>query len=91
MPLMCSNYDAVTSTERLRLHYGVELPPGVNLRTDVWPTYEAPFVRRHPHADVGDDAVSAREAMVGLFGLVPHWARSDLRQALVQRQVRNRR
>ena len=74
MTLMCSNYDAVTSTERLRLHYGVELPPGVNLRTDVWPAYQAPFVRRHPHADVGDDAVPAREAMVGLFGLVPHWA-----------------
>lgn len=71
---MCSNYDACTSTERLKLHFGVELPPGTNLRTDVWPTYQAPFVRRHPNADVGDDAVPPREAMVGLFGLVPHWA-----------------
>ena len=34
---MCSNYDACTSTERLRLHFGVELPAGVNLRKDVWP------------------------------------------------------
>lgn len=71
---MCSNYDACTNTERLRLHFGVTLPPGTNLRTDVWPTYSAPFVRRHPNADVGDDAVPPREALQGLFGLVPHWA-----------------
>lgn len=71
---MCSNYDACTNTERLKLHFGVTLPPGTNLRTDVWPTDQAPFVRRHPNADVGDDAVPPREAMVGLFGLVPHWA-----------------
>ena len=71
---MCSNYDACTNTERLRLHFGVSLPPGTNLRTDVWPTYSAPFVRRHPNADVGDDAVPPREALQGLFGLVPHWA-----------------
>jgi putative SOS response-associated peptidase YedK len=31
-------------------------------------------VRRHPNADVGDDAVPPREALQGLFGLVPHWA-----------------
>jgi putative SOS response-associated peptidase YedK len=71
---MCSNYDAVTSPERLRLHFGVELPAGTNLRSEVWPVYEAPFVRRHPNADVGDDAVPPREAMAGLFGMVPHWA-----------------
>ncbi|WP_066260801.1 SOS response-associated peptidase [Hydrogenophaga flava] len=71
---MCSNYDACTNTERLRLHFGVSLPPGTNLRTDVWPTYSAPFVRRHPNADAGDDAVPPREALQGLFGLVPHWA-----------------
>lgn len=73
---MCSNYDACTSTstERLRLHFGVELPAGVNLRKDVWPAYQAPFVRRHPNADVGDDAVPPRESLVGLFGMVPHWS-----------------
>lgn len=42
--------------------------------TDVWPTYAAPFVRRHSNADVGDDAVPPREALGGLFGMVPHWA-----------------
>src|SRR5690606_36608195 len=38
------------------------------------PLYEAPFVRRHPHKDVGDDAVPPREGMAGLFGMIPHWA-----------------
>lgn len=71
---MCSNYDAVVDAERLRLHFGVTLPAGTQLRPDVWPIYKAPFVRRHPHADVGDDAVPPREALVGLFGMVPHWA-----------------
>lgn len=75
---MCSNYDACTSLERLRLHFGVDLPPELpprkSLHHDVWPTYQAPFVRRHPNADGGDDAVPPRESMAGLFGLVPHWS-----------------
>lgn len=69
---MCAHYEAVVKPERLRMHFGVELPPGV--KDQVWPLYQAPFVRRHPHKDVGDDAVPAREAAAGLFGLVPHWA-----------------
>ena len=32
------------------------------------------FIRRHPHADAGDDAVSEREAVAGIFGLLPNWA-----------------
>lgn len=69
---MCSNYDACTKPERLRMHFGVE--PPARGKSEVWPLYEAPFIRRHPHKDVGDEAVPAREAMAGLFGLVPHWA-----------------
>jgi putative SOS response-associated peptidase YedK len=69
---MCSNYDSVTKTERLRVHFGVEPPAGIT--SEVWPLYHAPFIRRHPHHDVGDDAVPPREALAGLFGLVPHWA-----------------
>lgn len=71
--VMCSNYQAVTTTERLRLFFGVEAPPP-QVRTDVWPLYEAPFIRRHPNKDVGDAAVPPREVMAGLFGLVPFWA-----------------
>jgi putative SOS response-associated peptidase YedK len=69
---MCSNYDAVVSTERLRLYFGVDAPPAA--KAQVWPLYEGCFIRRHPHKDVGDEAVPPREAMAGLFGLIPHWA-----------------
>lgn len=69
---MCSNYDSVTKTERLKLHFGVNAPPGI--KSQVWPLYHAPFIRRHPHHDVGDEAVPPREALAGLFGLIPHWA-----------------
>ena len=43
-------------------------------RHDLWPGYGGTFIRRHPHADVGDEAVPEREALPGLFGLVPHWS-----------------
>lgn len=69
---MCSNYDACTKPDRLRMYFGVEPPP--RIKNQVWPLYEAPFIRRHPHKDVGDEAVPAREAIAGLFGLIPHWA-----------------
>jgi hypothetical protein len=70
---MCSNYVAVTSTERLRMYFGVEAPPPT-VKAEVWPVYEAPFIRRHPNKDVGDDAVPPREVKAGLFGMIPHWA-----------------
>ena len=46
-------------------------------KADIWPNYPAPFIRRHPFADVGDEAVPMREGLVGRFGLIPHWARDD--------------
>ena len=70
---MCSHYQAVKEPERYRRQFGVE-PPADMGKFDVWPGYGASFIRRHPHAGVGDDAVPAREALTGLFGLVPHWA-----------------
>lgn len=70
---MCAHYEAVIQPERLRMHFGVELPAGV--KGDIWPGYQAPFIRLHPHRDVGDEAVPAREAVTGLYGLVPHWAK----------------
>lgn len=70
---MCAHYEAVIAPERLRMHFGVALPAGV--KADVWPGYQAPFIRRHPHHNVGDEAVPAREAVAGLYGLVPHWAK----------------
>lgn len=57
-----------------RRHFKVE-PPELLGKHDVWPGYAAGFVRRHEHADVGDDVVPEREALAGLFGMVPHWAK----------------
>lgn len=55
-------------------HFGVE-PPVALGKHDVWPGYPAGFIRRHEHADIGDEAVPEREALTGLFGMVPHWAK----------------
>ena len=70
---MCSHYQAIKERERFRRHLGVE-PPADLGKHDLWPGYVGRFVRRHPHADVGDEAVPELEALPGLFGLVPHWS-----------------
>ncbi len=69
---MCSHYQGVQNAERYRKHFGVE--PPADTKVDLWPGYLGSFVRRHPLADVGDEAVPGLEALPGLFGLVPHWA-----------------
>jgi putative SOS response-associated peptidase YedK len=70
---MCSHYQGVKDQERLRRHFGVAAPadPG---REDLWPGYVGSFIRRHPLAGVGDEAVPPLEALTGMFGLVPHWS-----------------
>ncbi len=71
---MCSHYEAPKNPQRYRNAFKVE-PPADLGKHDVWPAYPAGFIRRHSHADVGDDAVPEREALVGVFGLVPHWSK----------------
>lgn len=70
---MCSHYEAVKEPERLKKEFGAEPPPETG-KLDMWPGYLGNFIRSHPHADVGDDAVPAVETLNGLFGLVPHWS-----------------
>src|SRR5665647_3489633 len=70
---MCSHYQGVKERERYIRYFGVE-PPDDPGKIDLWPGYLGAFIRRHPHADVGDEAVPPREALTGLFGLVPHWS-----------------
>ena len=70
---MCSHYQAVKERERYIRHFGVE-PPAELGKFDVWPGYAASFIRRPKEADVGDEAVPEREALSGVFGLIPHWA-----------------
>jgi putative SOS response-associated peptidase YedK len=70
---MCSHYQALIDRERYLRHFGVA-PPADMGKHDLWPGYVGSFIRRHPRADVGDNAVPGREALTGLFGLVPHWS-----------------
>ncbi len=69
---MCSHYQAIKERERYLSQFGVE-PPADSGKLDLWPGYMGTFIRRHPHADVGDEAVPPTEAVSGMFGLVPHW------------------
>lgn len=70
---MCSHYQGVKNRELYRRHFGVE-PPDELGKYEVWPGYAAILIRRPREADVGDEAVPEREALVGQFGLIPHWA-----------------
>jgi putative SOS response-associated peptidase YedK len=75
---MCSHYQAPQTAERYRA-FGV-IPPPTPAKQEMWPGYAGCFIRAHPQAQVGDEAVPALEAVNGLFGLVPHWA-SDTKLA----------
>ncbi|MES2879802.1 MAG: SOS response-associated peptidase [Pseudomonadota bacterium] len=70
---MCSHYQAVKDGERYRRQFGVSPPTDMG-KIDLWPGYFGTFIRRHPRVDVGDEAVPEREALRGLFGLVPSWS-----------------
>ncbi len=73
---MCAHYESVHDKALLKKHFGVSLPSEL-ARRDVWPGYLSTFIRRHENADVGDDAVPPREALLGSFGLIPHWAKDN--------------
>jgi putative SOS response-associated peptidase YedK len=70
---MCSHYQAIKERERYIRHFGVA-PPADQGKWDVWPGYAASFIRRPKEAGVGDYAVPERESLLGVFGLIPHWA-----------------
>lgn len=70
---MCSHYESVRDRQILKRHFQLDDVPE-DAKWDIWPGYMGPFIRRHEFADVGDDAVPKREALLGSFGLIPHWA-----------------
>lgn len=70
---MCARYESVHDKSRLKAYFGIDLPSEL-ARRDVWPSYMRTFIRCHPHVDFGDDAVRESEALLGSFGLNPHWA-----------------
>lgn len=70
---MCSHYEAVSKPERLMTTFQVDMPEGA--KADVWPGYTGLFIRHPKEAMRGEDVAPWREAMVGSFGLIPHWAK----------------
>ena len=84
--LMCAHYESVKDPKRLQRYFDVA-PPADMGKTDVWPGYFSTFIRRPKEADSGDDAVPEREAMLGSFGMIPHWAKD----AKVARRTYNAR
>jgi putative SOS response-associated peptidase YedK len=73
---MCAHYHSITDPTLLSKYFAVEALTET-AKSDVWPGYSSVFIRRHPYADVGDEAVLSREAVVGRFGLIPHWSKDD--------------
>ncbi|EKD99112.1 MAG: hypothetical protein ACD_23C00122G0001 [uncultured bacterium] len=71
---MCAHYESVKDPDRLQRTFGVSAPedPG---KTDVWPGYKSIFIRRSKENDQPSEAAPDREAMLGSFGLIPHWAK----------------
>ncbi|WP_367846463.1 SOS response-associated peptidase [Rhodoferax sp. WC2427] len=63
---MCSHYQAVKKREQFRKHFGCDMPEEAGV-ADLWPGKQGLFIRRPREED-------GREALPGLFGMVPHWA-----------------
>lgn len=76
---MCAHYEGISDPTGYPEHFRASNPLEAG-KVDLWPGYLGTFIRRHPHADVGDEAVPENEAVPGVFGLVPHWA-TDIKLA----------
>lgn len=68
---MCSNYRPATDKTMLRVHFGATVAPDATWPDETWPLYQAPAIRR------GQGIEHAREAFVGQYGLLPHWAKDS--------------
>ena len=71
---MCSHYQAVKERERFFRQFGV-YPPDASGKYDVGPGYAGLLLRQPVALGTGDEAVPEVQAITGLFGLLPHWAK----------------
>ncbi|VEI25189.1 SOS response-associated peptidase [Bordetella bronchiseptica] len=72
---MCSHYQALKDQERMRKYFAAH--PSAEVPVDMWPRYMGVFVRRPPEWDAGDEAVPAREAVAGRWGLISAMTKAD--------------
>lgn len=83
---MCAHFEGVVDPTRLREHFRAVVPAGAPGRhalspmADRWSGHAGLFIRTPAEADSGDEAVPEREAVPGIFDLVPNWAH-DLKLA----------
>ncbi len=66
---MCSHYTALKKQEQMEKYFqarGIPLPA----KSDMWPGYQGPFIRRPPEHDAGDEAVPEREAVIARWGMI---------------------
>lgn len=73
---MCAHFETVSKPERLKVSFNVDMPEGA--KADVWPGYLGLFIRRPKQEPENESQALSREAMVGTFGLIPHWAKDNL-------------
>jgi len=75
---MCARYHSVLDAARLQQFFKVRgLADILGAQPEVFPGVAAPFIRRPREFSSGDEAVPEREVLVGVFGLLPYWAKDD--------------
>ena len=75
---MCSHYQAEKRRKQIEKHFGIHLPPSWEPPPGglhIYPTQMAPFIRRPPERESGDEAVPDFEVVEGHFGLLPGFAK----------------
>ena len=66
---MCAHYHSITDPALLSKYFAVEALTKA-AKSDVWPGYSSVFIRRHTHADAGDEAVPDRETVLAQSDII---------------------
>lgn len=69
---MCSRYEAPDADQLL---HDFKVTPEQEMQSELWPGYSGPFLRPPQSSDPHDEAAPPLEALVGIFGLLPFWAK----------------
>ena len=69
---MCSRYEAPDAIQLMKA-FGVG--PEHEMQRELWPGYTGPFLRAPQASDPDDEAAPSVEALTGVFGLLPFWAK----------------
>jgi putative SOS response-associated peptidase YedK len=73
---MCSHYESVKNIHTLKSHFKAKPFPD-EMKVDVWPGYLSLFIHSHYPGINGVGKSEVREAGLGSFGLIPHWAKDS--------------